>query len=76
MNERRLTPVELGLFAITRAAFGMGIGLLVSRRLNNEQRTAAGIALAIVGGITTIPIVIKLAVQGRGEHGMRPSIAA
>ncbi len=76
MNERRLTPVELVLFAITRAALGMGVGLLISRRLNNDQRVAAGVALAVVGGITTVPVFIKLAGQARAEHEMRPTMAA
>jgi hypothetical protein len=76
MNERRLTSVELVLFAITRAALEMGVGLLISRRFNNDQRVAAGVALTVVGGITTVPIFLKLAGQARAEHGMRPTIAA
>ncbi len=31
-----------------------GIGLLLCSRLNNDQRKAAGMALALVGGLTTI----------------------
>jgi len=49
---------ELGLFAITRAAFGIGVGLLLSSKLDERQRRAAGIALVLVGAITTIPFAI------------------
>ncbi len=49
---------ELGLFAITRAAFGIGVGLLLSSKLGERQRKAAGIALVLLGAITTIPFAI------------------
>ncbi len=49
---------ELGLFAITRAAFGIGVGLLLSSKLDERQRKAAGIALVLLGAITTIPFAI------------------
>jgi hypothetical protein len=39
-------------------ALGAGIGLLLSSRLSDDQRKAAGIALALVGGLTTIPLAI------------------
>jgi hypothetical protein len=37
---------------------GAGIGLLLSSRLNNDQRKGAGLALALVGGLTTIPLAL------------------
>jgi len=61
MIEKRLSLTELILFAGTRVALGVGIGLLLSRRLSNEQKKAAGVALAVVGGLTTIPLVIGIA---------------
>jgi hypothetical protein len=60
MLERNLTLTEIGLIAGTRVALGAGIGLLVSTRLNNDQRKAAGVALALVGGLTTIPLAIGI----------------
>ena len=45
------------LIAGTRVALGMGLGLLISDRLNKDQRKAAGWALFGVGALTTIPIV-------------------
>ena len=60
MNETRLTFADIILIAGTRVALGAGIGLLMSTRLNNDQRKAAGLALALVGGFTTIPLALKV----------------
>lgn len=60
MIERKLSLPEIMLIASTRVALGVGIGFLVSGRLTDSQRKAAGLALAIVGGLTTIPLVINL----------------
>ena len=54
--ERKLSIADIMLLAGTRIALGAGIGLLLSRRLNNDQRKAAGLALALIGGLTTIPL--------------------
>lgn len=56
--ERKLTLAEIILIAGTRVALGLGIGLLLSTKLNNDQRKAAGLALALVGGLTTIPLAV------------------
>jgi hypothetical protein len=45
------------LIAGTRVALGAGLGLLISGRLNRDQRKGAGWALLAVGVLTTIPIV-------------------
>jgi hypothetical protein len=58
MIERKLSIAEILLIAGTRVALGIGIGLLLSRRLNNDQRRAAGLALTLVGGLTTVPLAI------------------
>ena len=60
MIERKLTIAEIILLAGTRIALGAGIGLLLSSRLNNDQRKAAGWALALVGGLTTIPLTMDV----------------
>jgi hypothetical protein len=57
LTERSLTIPEIMLIAGTRVALGAGIGLLLSDRLNRDQRKAAGWALLAVGVLTTIPIV-------------------
>ena len=60
MIEKRLTIPELILLAGTRVALGIGIGLLLGNHLNNEQRKAAGLSLALVGGLTTIPLALDV----------------
>jgi hypothetical protein len=56
MIKRRLAIPELILIAETRVALGIGIGLLLASRLSSEQRRAAGLSLALVGGLMTIPL--------------------
>jgi hypothetical protein len=58
MMERKLTIAEIILIAGTRVALGAGIGLLLSNKLKHDQRKAAGLALALVGGLTTIPLAL------------------
>jgi hypothetical protein len=60
MFERKLSGPEIGLIALTRVALGAGIGLLLSSRLNNDQRKAAGLALALFGALTTIPLAVSV----------------
>jgi hypothetical protein len=60
MIERKFTIAEIILLAGTRIALGAGIGLLLSTWLNNDQRKAAGWALALVGGLTTIPLAMDV----------------
>ncbi len=50
---------ELGLLAITRVALGAGVALLISTKLDDCQGHAAGLALAIVGLLTTIPFAVR-----------------
>ena len=42
----------------TRVVLGAGIGLLLAGRLNKGQRKAAGLALTLAGGLTTIPLAL------------------
>ena len=57
LTEKALTIPEIMLIAGTRVALGVGVGLLISDQLNEDQRKAAGWALLAVGVLTTIPIV-------------------
>jgi hypothetical protein len=66
MIQKTLSMPELVLIAGTRVALGVGIGLLVAGRLDRGVRLGAGCALATVGALTTIPLV--LGVIGRGER--------
>lgn len=60
MRETRITFPELGLVAGTRAAAGVGIGLLLADRLSPEQRKAVGWTLLLVGALTTIPLAMEV----------------
>jgi hypothetical protein len=69
------------LIAGTRAALGVGIGLLLADRLSREQRRAAGLALLAVGVVTTFPIVADIlgrrhcAQAKHGLHHEEPQVA-
>ena len=60
LTERAFTIPEMMLVAGTRVALGVGVGLLISDRLNEDQRKAAGWALLAVGVLTTIPILANV----------------
>jgi hypothetical protein len=60
MREARITFPELGLVAGTRAAAGIGIGLLLADHLSPEQRKAVGWTLLLVGALTTIPLAMEV----------------
>ena len=55
MKKPDLTFPELMFVIITRAALGAGVGLLLSTKLNDQQRRLLGLALVFVGAVTTIP---------------------
>jgi hypothetical protein len=67
MKERGLTIPEIGLIAGTRVALGVGIGLLISEKLDRDERRAAGWALFAVGALTTIPIVVTVLTKPKHE---------
>ena len=60
LKERTVTIPELMLIGGTRVALGLGIGLLIRDKLSKDQRKAAGLALLIVGAVTTIPLAIEV----------------
>ena len=58
LKERSITLPEMILIAGTRAAIGVGVGLLVKEKLNKDHRRGAGLALVILGGLSTIPLAL------------------
>ena len=58
MKERGLTISEIMLIAGTLVALGAGIGLLISDRLNEDERNGAGWALLGIGVLSSIPLII------------------
>ena len=74
MMERKLTIPEIALVAGTRVALGIGIGLLIASRLSSDQRKGAGLALTLVGALTTIPLAIGII--GRKSESLRETLRA
>ncbi len=58
MKTIELKLPEIGLLAMTRAALGVGLGLLLSSKLDERQRRAAGVALVLLGALTTVPFAV------------------
>ena len=67
MMQRIVTMPDIILIAGTRVALGIGIGLLLSRKLREGVREGAGWALFAIGALTTIPLVMKVRAAGL-EH--------
>ena len=59
MKKIELELPELGLLVLTRAALGAGVAMLISMKLDNRERRAAGIALLLVGVLTTVPFAVQ-----------------
>ena len=55
MKKKSLTVPELMFVIATRAALAAGVALLISGRLNDSARRAAGLSLMGIGVVTTIP---------------------
>jgi len=60
MREVQVTLPELALLVGTRAALGVGLGLLLADRLPESQRKAVGWTLLLVGAVTTVPLAFEL----------------
>jgi hypothetical protein len=60
MNNLVLNLPTFGFVVATRAALGVGIGLLLSERLPTERRRALGLTLVGLGVATTIPAVMAV----------------
>jgi hypothetical protein len=60
MKEVTLRAPDLMLLVGTRVALGIGVGLLVATRLEERARKSAGVALLLVGALTTLPILLNV----------------
>ena len=60
MQRHQFTTTEIATIAGTRIALGLGLGFLLSGKLNRDQRKAAGTVLLIVGAATTVSFVMAL----------------
>ena len=60
MKAKILTVPEIAQLAVTRVALGVGIGLVLSDKLHDEQRKKLGWTLFTVGALSTFPIVANI----------------
>ena len=60
MREVQITLPELAMLVGTRAALGVGLGLLLADRLPKSQRKSVGWTLLLVGAVTTIPLAFEV----------------
>lgn len=60
MGKVNLPLSELGAIAATRGMLGAGTALLMGRRIPVGRRKDVGIALLLIGALTTVPLVIDI----------------
>jgi len=65
MRRLNMSLPELGLVAMTRAAGGIGLGLLLAGRLSNGQRRALGWGLLALGAATTVHLAADILGRSR-----------
>ena len=70
-----LTIPSFAFIVATRAALGMGVGLLASTRVSADRRRRVGAALVALGAATTIPAVMQL-IRGRRRFSIARRTAA
>jgi hypothetical protein len=72
--ERTLTMTygELMMIAVTRAAGGAGLALLLAHRLDRPQRRVIGWLLLTVSAVAKIPLVAEVMLCRRQESAERP----
>ncbi len=68
MQETRSPVVELGLISAMGGLLGLGVGFLLSGGLRRDRRVVIGWALATIGALGTIPVVVR----GRRARGLAP----
>jgi|SRR6266571_5227277 hypothetical protein len=51
------------LLALTRTAFGLGIGMLMADKFKRPVRNAAAITLVSIGALAAVPLVVKAALE-------------
>lgn len=64
MRSVLLSVPSFAFIVATRAALGMGVGLLASTRVPENRRRRIGAALVALGAVTTVPAVMEI-VRGR-----------
>lgn len=52
-----------GLLVLTRAALGLGVGMLVAEKIRRPVRHATAIALVSVGALAAVPLLVRVALE-------------
>jgi hypothetical protein len=68
VEEHPLTIPEIMLIGGTRVALGAGLALLLTDRLNPEQRRAVGWTLFLVGAVSTVPLALNVLGKRSGRR--------
>jgi len=68
MRRANLSVPELVLLVGTRVALGVGVGLLISGKMDRSARRAAGVALLAVGVVTTFPLAAQVLCSRKEEE--------
>jgi hypothetical protein len=64
-----------GFIVSTRAALGVGLGLLIAGRLTGEKRRAAGALLVMAGAAATVPALFAVARGLRRAEALPPAVS-
>lgn len=51
------------LLTLTRAAFGLGLGILMADKIKQPVRQAAAIALVSIGALAAVPLLVRVALE-------------
>ncbi len=57
-----LIPLD-SLLILTRAALGLGFGMLVADKIKRPVRQATGITLVSLGALAAVPLLVKVAME-------------
>src|ERR1700719_3889820 len=73
-NTSEQVPLD-NLLALTRTAFGLGLGMLVADKIGRPARQTTAIALMSVGALAAVPFLVKVALarinRPESERGSR-----
>jgi len=73
MRDLRVSIPELAFVGGTRGILGAGIGLLLAGQFSQRTRKRIGVAMLVLGALTTIPVFIGIRRRaGANGHVKRP----
>lgn len=73
MRDLRVSIPELAFIGGTRGILGAGIGLLLAGQLSQHTRKQLGLAMLVLGALTTIPLAVGIGRRvGANGHVKKP----